>query len=263
LKNVTFAKSSAGLGQGDFAFFPPQAHTDLHIRAPYQNNHRRERVKLDDLFNHIDLFTYILLRLDGIPVQPIPKAKPASSPVFRHEQGVRRPSSAQEILGQATIGTHPRSAQYLRARRKAISDVQPSVFDMNRGGGGTVGTTRGLFAAMLERADTKESIGLNRSRLRSTRPVPPAPDGSDQVFAHAAWGLATWSRSATASTYLPDLEESRHGGAIGILNNSGSSNYALGSGSVRPIRYGRSLSPVNLWSATDSGRTDYAVCRPY
>ena len=31
--------------------------------------------------------------------------------------------------------------------------------------------TRGLFATMLERADTKEAIGLNRSRLRSTRPV--------------------------------------------------------------------------------------------
>jgi hypothetical protein len=30
--------------------------------------------------------------------------------------------------------------------------------------------TRGLFATMLERADTKEAIGLNRSRLRSTRP---------------------------------------------------------------------------------------------
>jgi hypothetical protein len=42
---------------------------------------------------------------------------------------------------------------------------------MNRGGGGNFGMTRGLFATMLERADTKEAIGLNRSRLRSTRPV--------------------------------------------------------------------------------------------
>ena len=33
--------------------------------------------------------------------------------------------------------------------------------------------TRGLFATMLERSDTKEAIGLNRSRLRSTRPVAP------------------------------------------------------------------------------------------
>jgi hypothetical protein len=42
---------------------------------------------------------------------------------------------------------------------------------MKRRGGGSVGMTRGLFATMLERADTKEAIGLNRSRLRSTRPV--------------------------------------------------------------------------------------------
>lgn len=32
---------------------------------------------------------------------------------------------------------------------------------MNRGGGGNIGMTRGLFATMPERADTKEAIGLN------------------------------------------------------------------------------------------------------
>jgi putative aminopeptidase FrvX len=69
LKKVTFAKTRNGLGQGDFARFPPQAHAELHLRSPYQNNHRRERVKLDDLFNHIELFAYILLRLDGASVQ--------------------------------------------------------------------------------------------------------------------------------------------------------------------------------------------------
>ena len=68
LKKVTFATTRNGLGQGDFAHFPPQAHTDLHLRSPYQNHHRRERVKLDDLFNHIELFTYILLRLDGASI---------------------------------------------------------------------------------------------------------------------------------------------------------------------------------------------------
>jgi putative aminopeptidase FrvX len=64
-KQASFAKTTTGLGQGDFAFFPQAAHTDLHIRSPYQGNHRREKVKLDDLFNHIDLFAYIILQLDG------------------------------------------------------------------------------------------------------------------------------------------------------------------------------------------------------
>jgi putative aminopeptidase FrvX len=68
LKHASFAKTTTGLGHGDFAFFPAKAHTDLHIRSPYKGNHKQERVKLDDLFNHIDLFTDIILHLDGTPV---------------------------------------------------------------------------------------------------------------------------------------------------------------------------------------------------
>jgi prepilin-type processing-associated H-X9-DG protein len=66
-----------------------------------------------------------------------------------------------------------------------------------------------------------------------------------------------------ASLYLSDLEESRHGGALGSFNQSGKSNYAFGDGSVRAIRYGRTLCPLNLWAVTDKGRTDYAVCGPH
>jgi len=66
-----------------------------------------------------------------------------------------------------------------------------------------------------------------------------------------------------ASVYLPDLEESRHAGTGGLLNKSGGSNYAFGDGSVRFIRYGEVLCPVNLWAVTDQGRTNYGVCRPH
>jgi len=48
-----------------------------------------------------------------------------------------------------------------------------------------------------------------------------------------------------------------------VFNKSGSSNYAFGDGSVRAIRYGQTLCPLNLWAVTDQGRTDYAVCRPH
>jgi prepilin-type processing-associated H-X9-DG protein len=61
----------------------------------------------------------------------------------------------------------------------------------------------------------------------------------------------------------PDLEESRHGGALGFPNKSGSSNYAFGDGSVRVVRYGQTLCSMNLWAVTEQGRTDYAVCRPH
>jgi prepilin-type N-terminal cleavage/methylation domain-containing protein/prepilin-type processing-associated H-X9-DG protein len=66
-----------------------------------------------------------------------------------------------------------------------------------------------------------------------------------------------------ASRYLPDLEESRHGGPLGFLNKSGRSNYSFGDGSVRTIRYGQTLCPLNLWAVTDRGQTDYAVCGPH
>ncbi len=65
-----------------------------------------------------------------------------------------------------------------------------------------------------------------------------------------------------ATVYLTDLEESRHGGT-GFSNKSGSSNYAFGDGSVRAVRYGQTLCPVNLWAVTERGRIDYAVCRPH
>ena len=66
---------------------------------------------------------------------------------------------------------------------------------------------------------------------------------------------------ADAGRYLPDLEEGRHGGAGGIFGSSGSANYAFGDGSVRMLRRGKSLCPLNLWAVTERGRTDYAVCR--
>jgi len=66
-----------------------------------------------------------------------------------------------------------------------------------------------------------------------------------------------------ATRYLPDLEESRHGGSEGNSENkSGAANYAFGDGSVRVLRYGKSTCPINLWAITDAGRTNYAICHP-
>jgi prepilin-type N-terminal cleavage/methylation domain-containing protein/prepilin-type processing-associated H-X9-DG protein len=68
---------------------------------------------------------------------------------------------------------------------------------------------------------------------------------------------------SNALNYLSDLEESRHGGTPGPGNKSGSSNYAFGDGSVRSLRYGTALCPINLWALTDQGRNNYAICRPH
>ena len=68
-KDVSYITTSVGLGQGDLEGFPVHAKSDLHVRAPYQGDHSKERVKLDDLFNHIDLFTYIVLCLDDVSLR--------------------------------------------------------------------------------------------------------------------------------------------------------------------------------------------------
>ena len=60
---------------------------------------------------------------------------------------------------------------------------------------------------------------------------------------------------------LFELDRSRHGGKHAGNSGSGGSNYAFCDGSVRYIKYGDILWPLNLWAATDEGRIAYAVKR--
>ncbi len=69
--------------------------------------------------------------------------------------------------------------------------------------------------------------------------------------------------AVNATQYLPDLEESRHGGTLGLLNKSGHSNYAFDDGGVRAIRWGEDTCPLNLWAVTEAGRRQFGVCRPH
>jgi prepilin-type N-terminal cleavage/methylation domain-containing protein len=56
-----------------------------------------------------------------------------------------------------------------------------------------------------------------------------------------------------------ELDRSRHNG-IGVENSGdGGSDYAFVDGSVRFVRFGNILYPLNLWGVTDSARTAYAV----
>ncbi len=47
---------------------------------------------------------------------------------------------------------------------------------------------------------------------------------------------------------LQEVEHSRHGGRVGA--RSGQSNFAFVDGSVRSLRHGESVTPVNLWAVT-------------
>jgi prepilin-type N-terminal cleavage/methylation domain-containing protein/prepilin-type processing-associated H-X9-DG protein len=62
-----------------------------------------------------------------------------------------------------------------------------------------------------------------------------------------------------AEDYYRVLEERRHNrkGA-----REGESNYAWFDGSVRPMKFGKTTCPINLWAVYDSWRTKTSLCRP-
>jgi len=49
------------------------------------------------------------------------------------------------------------------------------------------------------------------------------------------------------------IDQNKHN-ASGDTSRSGGSNFAFTDGSVRFLKYGESLSPENLWAATDQWR---------
>jgi hypothetical protein len=51
---------------------------------------------------------------------------------------------------------------------------------------------------------------------------------------------------------LEELEHARHGGKP--HRRAGSSNYAFVDGSTRSLRFGLSITPVNMWATTDKWR---------
>src|SRR5437899_501702 len=51
---------------------------------------------------------------------------------------------------------------------------------------------------------------------------------------------------------LKELEEGRHG--VGIKGKAGGSNHAFADGSVRFLRYGKGLNPINLWAIRPQDR---------
>jgi hypothetical protein len=80
------------------------------------------------------------------------------------------PETAQrQLLRQTKLARVSEGCRRTGLASNRTGENPPS--GMNRGGGGNVGRTWWPFATMPERADTTEAIGLNRARLRSTRPV--------------------------------------------------------------------------------------------
>ena len=58
---------------------------------------------------------------------------------------------------------------------------------------------------------------------------------------------------------LFQLDRSRHGGSGRKNSGSGGSNYVFADGSVRFVKFGGILAPLNLWAVTDQGRENNVV----
>jgi prepilin-type N-terminal cleavage/methylation domain-containing protein len=58
---------------------------------------------------------------------------------------------------------------------------------------------------------------------------------------------------------LYELERSRHGGSGQSNSGNGGSNYSFADASVRFVKFGEILNPINLWAVTDMRRTTLAV----
>jgi prepilin-type N-terminal cleavage/methylation domain-containing protein/prepilin-type processing-associated H-X9-DG protein len=56
---------------------------------------------------------------------------------------------------------------------------------------------------------------------------------------------------------MEELEHGRHGGRKNT--RAGTSNFGFADGSVRSLKYGRSITPVNLWAVTEKWRNAPAV----
>lgn len=61
---------------------------------------------------------------------------------------------------------------------------------------------------------------------------------------------------------IEEVEQSRHMTGGNVANKNGGSNYAMADGSVQYLRYGNSISPINLWAVLENWRTNAASLSP-
>lgn len=99
------------------------------------------------------------------------------------------------------------------------------------------------------------------------------PDGMPESAVRAPSDTITFGEKLSENTHkhmdllidagddTSKIEEGRHSRGGGSIT-SGGSNYAFVDGSVRFLRYGRAVSPVNLWAVTDQWRTNAATSKP-
>ncbi len=119
----------------------------------------------------------------------------------------------------------------------------------------------------LGRDSTSMSDYMNGTYLGPTISESQIPHPSDTVVLgekltdsfHYHMDLVELENGGAVGNDLFQLDRSRHGGNGQKNSGSGGSNYAFADNSVRFIKFGDILWPLNQWASTDDGRTTYAV----
>jgi len=76
---------------------------------------------------------------------------------------------------------------------------------------------------------------------------------------HFYMDLLELEESGAVGNDLFQLDRSRHSGTGPENSGAGGANHLFADSSVRFVKFGRILGPVNLWAVTDAGRISYAV----
>jgi hypothetical protein len=75
------------------------------------------------------------------------------------------------------------------------------------------------------------------------------------VFGEKLSGVYHRHMDALFQNFDDQVEEGRHSTGLGG-KKVGLSNYVFGDGSARPLRWGQSRVPINLWMVTEQRRTN-------
>ncbi len=110
-------------------------------------------------------------------------------------------------------------------------------------------TKRGLTGSELKQwrkyAMTNE-LGVPESIIRYP--------SETAVFGEKEWESLHWYFDYETYEDITQLDQRKHSNAGRTTGNSGGSNYIFADGSARFVKFGRTVSPINMWAVTDAWR---------
>jgi prepilin-type N-terminal cleavage/methylation domain-containing protein/prepilin-type processing-associated H-X9-DG protein len=106
------------------------------------------------------------------------------------------------------------------------------------------------------------NVAQGRGRRGPRNPITPPAAMDESMVTEPSETIVFGEKSKTSghfhmdfNTYddLIQLDQTRHGNSV-KTGRGGGSNYAMTDGSVRFLKFGKSLAPVNLWAVTPTAR---------